>query len=94
MVLAACCAGRVMGNRTRNLENALALYRATFAVWDRQNTPVDWALAQLNLARIYLAYAGVEPGLAAQSRSAPWTLWTHRCKSRPVRLTRGSTCSL
>jgi tetratricopeptide (TPR) repeat protein len=68
MVLAACCGGRVMGNRTRNLENALALYRAAFAVWDRQNTPFEWALAQLNLARIYLAYADVEPGLAVQSR--------------------------
>jgi len=68
MVLAACCAGRVMGDRARNLENALALYRATFAVWDRGETPFDWALAQLNLARVYLAYADVEPGLAAQSR--------------------------
>ena len=68
MVLAACCAGHVMGDRTRDLENTLALYRATFAVWDRQNTPVDWALAQLNLAGSILVYAGMEPGLAAQSR--------------------------
>ncbi len=67
-VLAAACAGRVRGERGRNLENALTLYRAVLSIWDREATPFDWALVQLNLARVYLAYADAEPGLAAPSR--------------------------